>query len=229
MIQLSWRFFKKGWRVQAAITCLFTASITLLIVYGTYLQREGSLLHVRMTAGIQSDLIRVEATDRQLGAGGLKAYHGPGDVPVVHLGSWRVDITETSCGELPIAYVVEDNGLDLQLTADGIVVPAIMASEYSLAVGSSMLVKSEDGSFKRYSVTQIHDGAIYGHFIIMHDSTSLESDIFLYRILEGSVDSAVSYIRRTYPRGIFESAQSSRRAAQEIIDAFYSPDRKSVV
>ena len=123
MIQLAWRFFAKSWRIQLAITSLFAVSVALLVIYGAYLQREVTLLEVRMEGGLQDRFLRVELNNSQSGPSKLRPYRGPLPVPVKYLGSWQTGVVNTSRGRVPVAMVTQDEGLNLGITSAEVLIP----------------------------------------------------------------------------------------------------------
>ncbi|KAF0194640.1 MAG: hypothetical protein FD169_1678 [Bacillota bacterium] len=226
MMQLTWRFFKKSWRVQLAITGLFAVSVTLLIVYGTYLEREGRLLHLKMLGGLPHDLIRVQVRAEQEGATSLRRYQGAGEVPVVHVGSWRVEVVQTNYGNLPTAVIAEDTGLDLHLEPGEVSIPQVMSTEHSLSVGDQIRIKTTNG-FESLLVAQIHDGAVFGNRLVLSDSSNSMSSVFLYRRQAGSLSDALAYLRRTYSVAEIDHAGSAQSSAQKIVSAVYSPGQRA--
>lgn len=225
-MQLAWRFFKKSWRVQLAITCLFAASVALLIVYGTYLQREGQLLHLKMSEGLPTEYIRVQVRANQSGPTELRRYQGSGQVPVAHVGSWRVEVLETNYGSMPAAVVVEAAGFDLRLQPGEIAIPRVVSIEHNLNTNAEIQIKTAQG-FMTLVIAQIHNGAVFGNRLVLSDSSSPQSSVFLYRHQAGSLSTALTYLRRTYAEATLEHADSGRANAQEIIDAAYSPGQKA--
>lgn len=222
MIQLARRIFIKSWRIQLAITCLFAASVALLVIYGTYLQREINLLEVRMDGGLQDSFIRVELNDSQRGPSKLRPSRGLGTVPLQYLGSWQTGVVDTSHGRLPVAMVTQDTGLNLGIGSAEVLVPQVLASEHNLAVGDKLVVVTK-GAHAQFTVAQVHDGTIYGQRIVVWDKNALAPNVFLYRHESGAASAAVTSLRRTYPAGIIAYSGSTRSAAEEVIDAVYSP------
>lgn len=226
MMQLAWRFFKKSWGVQLAITMLFAVSVTLLAVYGTYLQREGQHLYLKMSGGLASNLIRVQVNAEQDGATQLRRYQGLGEVPVIHVASWRVQVLETNYGNLSAALVVEDAALEPRLESGEISIPRMFSAEYGLNVGDQILVKITN-EYDSLLVSHIHDGTVFGNRLVFSDSTNSRSRVFLYRLQAGPLSDAVAYLRSTYRVAEINHAGSARGSAQDIITAAYSPGQKA--
>jgi len=222
MIQLAWRFFAKSWRIQVAITCLFAVSVALLIIYGTYLQREVTLLEVRMEGELQDNFIRVELNTSQSGPSKLRRYRGPGPVPVQYLGSWQTGVVNTSHGRLPVAMVTQDEGLNLGITSAEVLIPQTLATLHNLALGDKLVIITA-GEYTQFTIAQVHDGTLYGQRLVIWDKNAAVSNVFLFRHESNALSAAVAYLRRTYAEGVFAYSGSTRSAAQEVIDAVYSP------
>jgi len=225
--QLLWRIFRHNWRVQAAVTCLFTVSIALLIVYGAYMERQVRLLQLSVVGGAPEDLIYVQTPYLQPEANPLRPHHGPGPVPVVYLGSWRLDIAHTNIGTLPVVVVGEDKGINLGLGEGEVALPAALSQEHGLSIGEELYFRTGTIS-RRLAVAEVHNEAVFGGRLVMHDFLHPEALVFLYRKQAGSWAEAIHYLRRSYPTAVFTHAGATRAAAKEIIDAVYAPTQGAV-
>ncbi len=227
MTQLVLRILKHSWRVQVALTGLFAVTIALLIVYGTYVERQVRLLDANVTNRLPADMIIVQTPFMQSEASILPPHRGREPLEVVHLGSWRFDIAHTSIGTLPIVVVGEDFGLDLNLAAGEIAVPAALAAEHGLAVGDNLYIRT--GNAKGlWAVASLHNETVFGGRLVKRDFLHSGSFVFLYRLQAGSLTEAIHLLRRSYPAAVFAHRGTTRLTAQEIIDAAYAPTQGAV-
>jgi len=226
--QLLWRIFKHNWRVQVALTCLFTVSIALLIVYGVYIERQVRLLYLSVADSASEDLIFVQTPSLQAEASPLRPHRGPGPVPVVYLGSWRLDLAHTNVGTLPVVVVGEDHGIDLGLTPGEVAVPQALSQEHGLAIGDELYFRTDNIS-RHLRVARVHNEAMFGGRLVRRVFEHQPAIVFLYRLQAGSLAEAIHYLRRSYPTAVFTHRGATRMAAQEIVGAAYAPAQGAVL
>lgn len=226
---LIWRFFKRAWPVQLAVTVLLASAVVIFALYGAYIERQSGLLSVRFTSPIPQGVYLADVASPQPGPNAPIPFRGFREPPVSYIGGWGSTVLRTSLGDSLVA-VLDDAAADYFGLAPGTgLVPSVIANAKGISEGDYISVLGNTGMIQ-IEVASIAENGLFGQRLVFADPGGLYSlqQYFLYVANDGErIEDVQRYLLRLYGAGYVNDSNRGQALAQEIVDASYSPGVKA--
>ncbi|HSL93055.1 MAG TPA: hypothetical protein VK905_00455 [Bacillota bacterium] len=226
---LIWRFFKRAWPVQLAVTILLTSAVVIFALYGAFIERQGDLLGVRFASPIPEGVYLIEVGAPQLGPSDPIPFRGFREPPVDYLAGWGNVVLRTSMGDVLTAVLDDEAALYFALEPGTALAPAHLAETRGVSPGDTLTVISNLGALQM-QVVGINSEPLFGQRLVIADPGGLShmQQSFLYRARSGErIEDVERYIGRLYPSAVVSDSNRGQSLAKEIVDASYSPGARA--
>lgn len=224
-----WRFFRKSWQVQLAISVLLTSAIVIFALYGAYIERQSILLGVRLSIPLPEGIYLVEVRQPQAGPNPPIPFRGYRSPPVEYLGGWSLTSVSTSLGEVPAAVLDEEAARYLSLPQGSVLLPRALAEARGASVGDSVLLRLGNHAFTA-QVAGLHEDPLLGNRMVTEAVGALLPDqsVFIYTPVPGERPEDVArYMSRLYPGETVSTHTRGQALARGIIASSYSPGNRA--
>ncbi|HSL93314.1 MAG TPA: hypothetical protein VK905_01795 [Bacillota bacterium] len=226
---LIWRFFKRAWPVQLAVTILLASAVVIFALYGAFIQRQGDLLGVRFASPIPEGIYLVEVGEPQIGPSDPIPFRGFREPPIEYLAGWGNVVLRTSLGDVVTSVLDSEASAYFELEPGTVLVPALLAESRGVSVGDTVTVMSNLGMLEM-PVVGIGDDPLFGQRLVIADPGGLShlQQSFLYVARDGErIEDVERYMGRLYPRASISDSNRGQSLAKEIVDASYSPGSRA--
>jgi hypothetical protein len=226
---LIWRFFKRAWPVQLAVTILLASAVVIFALYGAFIERQGDLLGVRFTSPIPEGVYLVEVGTPQLGPSDPIPFRGFREPPVDYLAGWGNVVLRTSMGDVLTSLLDVEASAYFELASGTALVPAVLAESRGVNPGDIVSVMSNLGMLEVQVVGISHD-PLFGERLVIADPGGLShlQQNFLYQARPGErIEDVERYMGRLYSSASISDSNRGQSLAREIVDASYSPGARA--
>ena len=226
---LIWRFFKRAWPVQLAVTMLLASAVVVFALYGAYIESQSDVLEVRFSSPIPLGTYLVDVAASQAGPSDPLPFRGFRGPPVDYVGGWGNLVLQTSLGDVLAAVLDGDASSYFKLEAGSVLVPVSLATAREITPGDTLTVAGNHGALKLTVVGISHD-PLLGERLAIADPGGLSrmQQQFLYSARPGErVEDVLRYLNRLYPGARVSDSGRSQSLAREIVQARYSPGARA--
>ena len=226
---LIWRFFKRAWPVQLAVTILLASAVVIFALYGAFIERQGDLLGVRFSSPIPEGVYFVEVATPQPGPNPPIPFRGFREPPVDYLAGWGSVVLRTSLGDVLTSVLDADASTYFGLAPGSALVPLGLAESRGVSEGDSLTIMRSLGMLE-VLVAGISQEQLFGERLVLADPGGLPhlQQGFLYSARPGErMDDVERYMSRLYPDASISDSNRGQSLAKEIVDASYSPGARA--
>lgn len=226
---LIWRFFKRAWPVQLAVTVLLASAVVVFALYGAYIERQSDLLGVRFASPIPEGVYLVEVRAPQPGPSDPIPFRGFREPPVDYVAGWGNLMLRTSIGDVLTAVLDSEASAYFGVEPGTVLVPEHLASGRGVVPGDYLSVMSSLGMLQM-QVAGINQEPLFGERLVIADPGGLGhmQQYFLYKARpDERVEDVERYMNRLYAGESVSDSSRGQTLAREIVDASYSPGARA--
>lgn len=198
MHKLVIRMFRKSWLVQAALIIVLASAVTVLMIYGAYIKREGADLAANIESRITDwGTILAVAPEPENSPNASGMYY------VSLLASWSESVVQSNVGDIPCAFFNTDPSIHSLGMPGTAYVPLKIALKLGIASGDEISLRQ--AGVVNSLVAEVYESSFFGlgydfgDRLLVFTGLPEQSTSFLYRRTSNTVDAAKRNIKQLHP------------------------------
>jgi len=212
--------FGKQWLVQIALVTLIATAVSVLIIYGAYINRESTSVASSVLSVVAEGQYLVKTPPTIELPDPTRMYSAS------LLAAWHESAVPSSLGELPCVFMIEGSSLRAISTRGTALFSKKLAERFGLAEGDMVFFRQAGKDIKLsaiiYSDTEITFGYNFGDRVLVFTDDPPAPTRFLYRHTSGNANSVRLQLRGLHPSGEIQDSSFAHSSGIELVRNTYA-------